>query len=177
MYPQTKDFHSVPTWVSALAIHEAERIYEMMPRMKGEKTHALARLEEGIIAHRPPQRRHPADARRFLPKGSCNRESLPASHHRRPAGLCCSCRRTEVAAGSMKVQIREMGNSNCHGARDTSRAGLKCNKRAQNAMTILWEQRESLRPDYSCPESLASVPNFVPSDSLCRLASVDWDHC
>jgi hypothetical protein len=32
-----------------LAIHEAERIYDMMPRMMGEKAHVIARLEEGIL--------------------------------------------------------------------------------------------------------------------------------
>jgi hypothetical protein len=36
--------------MGALAMHEAERIYEMMPRMLGEKAHVIARLEEGIIA-------------------------------------------------------------------------------------------------------------------------------
>jgi hypothetical protein len=39
----------VPGWMQALAVHEAERIYEMMPRMIGEKTRVMARLEAGII--------------------------------------------------------------------------------------------------------------------------------
>ena len=46
---QAKYFYAVPAWVNALAIHEAERIYEMMPKMMGEKAHVISRLEEGII--------------------------------------------------------------------------------------------------------------------------------
>ena len=40
---------SLPVWMETLAIHEAERIYEMMPAMLGEKAQVIARLEEGII--------------------------------------------------------------------------------------------------------------------------------
>ncbi len=47
---QTEQFYVAPTaWMNALAIHEAERIYEMMPRMMGEKAHVVSRLAEGII--------------------------------------------------------------------------------------------------------------------------------
>jgi len=45
----TEQFGSLPGWVYALAVHEAERVYEMMPRMVGEKASVLARLEVGII--------------------------------------------------------------------------------------------------------------------------------
>ena len=38
-----------PTWISALAVHEAERIYDMMTRMMGEKAHVISRLAEGIV--------------------------------------------------------------------------------------------------------------------------------
>ena len=40
---------SIPAWISALAVHEAERIYDMMPRMMGEKAHVISRLADGII--------------------------------------------------------------------------------------------------------------------------------
>lgn len=49
MRSKTNHVNSVPAWLGALAIHEAERIYEMMPRMMGERAHVIARLEEGII--------------------------------------------------------------------------------------------------------------------------------
>jgi hypothetical protein len=49
MEHQTNPFFAVPAWMNALAIHEAERIYEMMPRMIGEKAHVVPRLAEGII--------------------------------------------------------------------------------------------------------------------------------
>jgi hypothetical protein len=46
---RAKPSDSLPAWIHALAIHEAERIYDMMPRMMGDKSHVIARLEEGII--------------------------------------------------------------------------------------------------------------------------------
>lgn len=49
MKSETKHLNFHPPWMEALAIHEAERIYEMMPRMMGEKTHVIARLQEGIL--------------------------------------------------------------------------------------------------------------------------------
>lgn len=59
---QTKHFNVVPAWINALAIHEAERIYEMMPRMMGEKAHVISRLASGIIEllMREQQQQHAA---------------------------------------------------------------------------------------------------------------------
>ena len=41
--------NSLPAWVDNIASHEAERIYEMMPSMFGERAQVIARLEAGII--------------------------------------------------------------------------------------------------------------------------------
>jgi hypothetical protein len=45
----TKQSDSLPAWIHVLAIHEAERIYDMMPKVMGDKSHVIARLEDGII--------------------------------------------------------------------------------------------------------------------------------
>jgi hypothetical protein len=47
--PETNQMNSLPLWVDNIACHEAERIYEMMPSMFGEKAQVIARLEAGII--------------------------------------------------------------------------------------------------------------------------------
>ena len=44
-----RETSNIPAWISALAVHEAERIYDMMPRMMGEKAHVISRLADGII--------------------------------------------------------------------------------------------------------------------------------
>lgn len=45
----TNHISTVPAWINALALHEAERIYEMMPRAMGEKAHVISRLAKGIV--------------------------------------------------------------------------------------------------------------------------------
>ena len=47
--PATNQTNTLPLWVDNVACHEAERIYEMMPRMFGERAQVIARLEVGII--------------------------------------------------------------------------------------------------------------------------------
>jgi hypothetical protein len=46
--PETTQINSLPLWVDNIACHEAERIYEMMPRMFGDRSQVIARLEAGI---------------------------------------------------------------------------------------------------------------------------------
>ena len=46
--PATNQMRTLPLWVENIACHEAERIYEMMPRMFGERAQVIARLEAGI---------------------------------------------------------------------------------------------------------------------------------
>ena len=46
--PATNQMKTLPLWVENIACHEAERIYEMMPRMFGERAQVIARLEAGI---------------------------------------------------------------------------------------------------------------------------------
>ena len=47
--PETDQMDTLPLWVDNIAYHEAERIYEMMPSMFGERAQVIARLEAGII--------------------------------------------------------------------------------------------------------------------------------
>ncbi|HTF64505.1 MAG TPA: hypothetical protein VK638_17620 [Edaphobacter sp.] len=47
--PETNQIDTLPLWVDNIACHEAERIYEMMPSMFGERAQVIARLEAGII--------------------------------------------------------------------------------------------------------------------------------
>jgi hypothetical protein len=47
--PETTQINTLPLWVDNVAFHEAERIYEMMPSMFGERAQVIARLEAGII--------------------------------------------------------------------------------------------------------------------------------
>jgi len=47
--PETKQISTLPVWVDNIAVHEAERIYEMMPSMFGERAKVIGRLEAGII--------------------------------------------------------------------------------------------------------------------------------
>ncbi len=47
--PETNPMNALPLWVDNIACHEAERIYEMMPSMFGERAQVIARLEAGII--------------------------------------------------------------------------------------------------------------------------------
>jgi hypothetical protein len=47
--PETKQISTLPVWLDNIAVYEAERIYEMMPSMFGERAHAIGRLEAGII--------------------------------------------------------------------------------------------------------------------------------
>jgi hypothetical protein len=49
MAQESNHFSTVPGWISALAVHEAERIYDMMPRMMGERAHVISRLSAGIV--------------------------------------------------------------------------------------------------------------------------------
>jgi hypothetical protein len=49
MDQETRHLSAVPAWIHALAVHEAERIYDMMPRMMGEKARVISRLANGII--------------------------------------------------------------------------------------------------------------------------------
>jgi hypothetical protein len=46
---QTKELSAPAAWVDRLAAHEAERIYEMMPSMFGERGQAIVRLKAGIV--------------------------------------------------------------------------------------------------------------------------------
>jgi hypothetical protein len=47
--PETKRNNPLPLWVDNIAVHEAERIYEMMPNMFGQRAEVIARLEAGIM--------------------------------------------------------------------------------------------------------------------------------
>lgn len=47
--PETKQINTLPLWVDNIAVHEAERIYEMMPSLFGERAQVIARLEAGIM--------------------------------------------------------------------------------------------------------------------------------
>jgi hypothetical protein len=47
--PETTQINTLPLWVDNVAFHEAERIYEMMPSLLGERAQVIARLEAGII--------------------------------------------------------------------------------------------------------------------------------
>jgi hypothetical protein len=55
--PATNQMKTLPLWVENIACHEAERIYEMMPRIFGERAQVIARLEAGIVLSR--RRRRP----------------------------------------------------------------------------------------------------------------------
>lgn len=46
---QTTQVNTPTSWVDRLAAHEAERIYEMMPSMFGERGQAIVRLKAGIV--------------------------------------------------------------------------------------------------------------------------------
>jgi hypothetical protein len=47
--PETTQINILPLWVDNVAFHEAERIYEMMPSLFGERAQVIGRLEAGII--------------------------------------------------------------------------------------------------------------------------------
>jgi hypothetical protein len=44
--PETKRNNPLPLWVDNIAVHEAERIYEMMPNMFGQRAEVI---EAGIM--------------------------------------------------------------------------------------------------------------------------------
>ena len=46
---KTTRISTLPLWVDNIAVHEAERIYEMMPSMFGERAQVIGRLEAGIL--------------------------------------------------------------------------------------------------------------------------------
>ena len=46
---QINHVDTTPLWIDRLAAHEAERIYEMVPSMLGERAQAVARLKAGIV--------------------------------------------------------------------------------------------------------------------------------
>ena len=47
---ETKQIGTLPVWVNNIAAHEAERIYEMMPSMLGERANAIGRLDRKSVA-------------------------------------------------------------------------------------------------------------------------------
>jgi hypothetical protein len=46
---ETKQVDTSASWIDRLAAHEAERIYEMVPSMLGERGQAISRLKAGIV--------------------------------------------------------------------------------------------------------------------------------
>ena len=46
---ETNQVNTSAPWIDRLAAHEAERIYEMVPSMLGERGQTITRLKAGIV--------------------------------------------------------------------------------------------------------------------------------